>query len=222
MADDRTLTPEQAKAFYDRLGARQDWNRFYEDPAIRRMVEKGDFSSAHAVVEFGCGTGRIAERLLARHLPADATYLGLDLSTTMVEIAAQRLAQFGPRARVVQSDGSPWIDARPESFDRFYSNYVFDLLSREFIEKIVAEARRVLMPGGLLCVVSLTHGRSTLSKVLSSGWMNVWKMQPSLLGGCRPIELAEFISHSDWRILHLEVVSALALSSEVLVAAKRE
>jgi ubiquinone/menaquinone biosynthesis C-methylase UbiE len=222
MADDRTLSPEQAKAFYDRLGARQDWNRFYEDRAIARMIEKGEFGSAHAVVEFGCGTGRIAERLLARHLPADATYLGLDLSTTMVQIAAQRLAQFGPRARVVQSDGSPWIDARPESFDRFYSNYVFDLLSREFIEKIVAEARRVLMPGGLLCVVSLTHGRSKLTKVLSSGWMNIWKIEPSLLGGCRPIELAEFISHSDWRILHLEVVSALALTSEVLVAAKRE
>jgi ubiquinone/menaquinone biosynthesis C-methylase UbiE len=222
MAEDGTLTPEQAKAFYDRLGARQDWNRFYEDRAIERMIQKGEFTAARAVVEFGCGTGRIAERLLARYLPADATYLGLDISTTMVEIAAQRLAQFGPRARVVQSDGSPWIDARPESFDRFYSNYVFDLLSREFIDKLVTEARRVLMPGGFLCVVSLTHGRSTLTKALSSGWMNLWKVEPSILGGCRPIELAEFIPHSDWRILHLEVVSALGLSSEVLVAAKRE
>src|SRR5690242_1011822 len=222
MPEDRTLTLEQAKAFYDRLGARQDWNRFYEDRAIERMIEKGEFATAHAVVEFGCGTGRIAERLLANHLPADATYLGLDLSSTMVEIASQRLAQFGTRARVVQSDGTPWIDARPESFDRFYSNYVFDLLSREALERIVIEARRVLLPGGLLCVVSLTHGRSTLTKALSSGWMALWNVQPSILGGCRPIELAEFIAHSDWRILHLEVVTALGLSSEVLVAAKRD
>lgn len=221
MPDEKTLTPEQAKQFYDRFGARQDWNRFYEDRAVGVMIEKGDFANAHSVVEFGCGTGRIAERLLARHLPADATYLGLDISTTMVELASERLKPFGRRARIIQTDGSLFIDARPETIDRVFSTYVFDLLSGEHIARLVAEARRVLKPDGMLCAVSLTHGRSTVGKILSAGWQSIWSLEPSILGGCRPIELAEFIPNSDWRIVHLEVVSSFGLSSEVLIAAKR-
>ena len=65
MAEEKTLTPAQAMQFYDRMGARQDWSRFYEAAAIDRMIEQGDFGNAQRVVEFGCGTGRIAERLLA-------------------------------------------------------------------------------------------------------------------------------------------------------------
>ena len=57
--------------------------------------------------------------------------------------------------------------------------------------------------------------------MLSAGWLSLWKFEPSLLGGCRPIELLEFISHSDWRTLHMDIVTSLGLSSEVVVAAKR-
>lgn len=221
MAEDKTLTPAQAREFYDRLGARQDWNRFYEQAAIDRMIQQGDFGNAHHVVEVGCGTGRIAERLLARYLPADATYLGLDLSATMVNLATERLARHGRRAQIVKTDGSVILDARSESADRFFTNYVFDLLSREDIATLVGEAHRVLAPDGLLCAVSLTHGRSTVTKMFSAGWLSLWKFEPSLLGGCRPIELLEFIPHSDWRILHMDIVRSLALSSEVVIAAKR-
>ncbi len=221
MSEERTLTPDQARQFYDRLGARQDWNRFYEDRAIQIMIEQGDFASAHSVLEFGCGTGRIAERLLSKYLPGDASYVGLDLSPTMVALASDRLARFGARARVLETDGSPWLDARTESIERMFSTYVFDLLSRDAIATLVAQARRVLRESGLLCAVSLTHGRSAVSRMVSAGWSNLWSWEPSILGGCRPIELAEFIAHSDWRILHLEVVSSFGLASEVVIAAKR-
>ncbi len=221
MAEERTLTAEQARQFYDRIGARQDWNRFYEDRAIQIMIDKGDFTNAHSVLEFGCGTGRIAERLLAKYLPNDASYLGVDVSPTMIALAGERLHRFGDRARVVRTDGSPWLDARTESIDRVFSTYVFDLLSRDAIATLVAQARRVLRDDGMLCAVSLTHGRSAVSRIVSAGWSNLWSWEPSLLGGCRPIELAEFISHSDWRIVHLEVVSSFGLASEVVIAAKR-
>jgi ubiquinone/menaquinone biosynthesis C-methylase UbiE len=221
MAEEKTLTPAQAMQFYDRMGARQDWNRFYEEAAIDRMIEQADFANAHRVVEFGCGTGRIAERLLARHLPSDATYTGLDLSATMVNLATERVAQFGRRAQIIKTDGSMTLDLRSESADRFFSNYVFDLLSREDITALVAEAHRVLAPEGLLGAVSLTHGRSTVTKMFSAGWLSLWKFEPSLLGGCRPIELLEFIPHPDWRVLHMDIVRSLALSSEVVIAAKR-
>ena len=58
------LTHAQAAAFYDRFGSRQDLQRFYEDAAIDRLLANAALPQAHAVVEFGCGTGRLAARML--------------------------------------------------------------------------------------------------------------------------------------------------------------
>lgn len=65
----RTLSHGKAKAFYDRLGRRQDWQAFFEDRAVEDMIEHGCFGRARAVCEFGCGTGRLAQRLLREFLP---------------------------------------------------------------------------------------------------------------------------------------------------------
>ena len=59
---------DNVRAFYDRFGGKQDWQRFYEDPALRDLICHGSFDEAHAVVEFGCGTGRLAEHLLRDYL----------------------------------------------------------------------------------------------------------------------------------------------------------
>jgi ubiquinone/menaquinone biosynthesis C-methylase UbiE len=220
MGVERTLTIDRAKRFYDRMGARQDWNRFYEDPAVDVMIRHADFGHAHSVVEFGCGTGRLAERLLVSHLAPAARYLGLDASTTMASLARSRLKRFGDRAEIRQSDGSPRIEAPDGSFDRFVSTYVFDLLSRADIAAAMAEVYRVLAPGGLLCAVSLTHGRTRFSRCVSKTWQGIWSLSPATLGGCRPIELSEFIDTARFEISHLEVVSSYGLSSEALVALK--
>ncbi|MGE5248130.1 MAG: class I SAM-dependent methyltransferase, partial [Verrucomicrobiota bacterium] len=81
-----TLSHEEARAFYDRFGAKQDWQRFYEDRAIADLIAHASFGKAGAVLEFGSGTGRLAETLLARHLPPTARYLALDVSGTMVSL----------------------------------------------------------------------------------------------------------------------------------------
>ena len=221
MDAERTLTADEARRFYDRMGARQDWNRFYEDPAVEVMIRHGEFDRAHSVVEFGCGTGRLAERLLVGHLPPGARYLALDISATMVSLARERLKGFGDRAEVRQAGGSPRIDAPDGSFDRFVSTYVFDLMNRADIAAMIAEAYRVLVPGGRLCAVSLTHGRTWFERCVSKTWRGIWSLSPSALGGCRPIELSDFIGKERFEISHLEVVSSYGLSSEVLVASKR-
>ena len=159
-SSDRYLSPEQAKRFYDRLGSRQDWQSFFENPGINEMIGHADFDSAHSVFEFGCGTGALATRLLQHHLPADARYVGLDISGKMVSLALERLKPWSGRARVYQTDGSPRIPEPDSSFDRFVSTYVLDLLAPDFIERLVSEAHRVLVPGGKLCLVSMTFGAS--------------------------------------------------------------
>lgn len=218
---ERTLTAEQARAFYDRLGSRQDWQRFFEDPAIEVMLQHGDFAHATSVFEFGCGTGRLAERLLKRFLPANCLYTGIDISATMVGLARQRLQPWTERATVRLSDGSCLLMESDQSISQIVSTYVLDLLSREQITVFLGEVSRVLVADGLLCLVSLSHGQKNLGRFVSSILKKIHSLWPWLVGGCRPIDLTEFLSPSLWEVRHIEAVRALGITSQVVVASKR-
>jgi ubiquinone/menaquinone biosynthesis C-methylase UbiE len=210
------LTNEQAKRFYDRLGRAQDYQAFYEDRAIRELVSRGSFEISRSVLELGCGTGRLAEMLLTHHLSSDASYLGVDISDTMVDLSRARLERFGGRAQVVKVDPNARLPLNDGEFDRFVSTYVFDLLGPKDAEAILREARRLLIPAGLLCVVSLAPGRTTSSRLVSSAWTAIWSRLPWVVGGCRPIELTQLLT--GWHIDSQVFVSAWALTSEVVIA----
>ena len=217
----RYLGPEKAKRFYDRLGSGQDWQRVYENSATSQLIAHAGFDSAHSVFEFGCGTGAFAAGLLQRRLPADARYVGLDISSKMVSLALERLKPWSGRARVYQTDGSPRIPEPDGSVDRFVSTYVFDLLAPDFIDQLLSEAHRVLVPGGKLCLVSMTFGTSTLSRVVCWGWQRLWRLSPSIVGGCHPIELSEYLPSGAWKPNHQTKVTSWGVTSEVLVASAR-
>jgi ubiquinone/menaquinone biosynthesis C-methylase UbiE len=213
------LTHEQAKAFYDRLGSRQDTQGFYEEPAVAALVDHLAPASARMVMEVGCGTGRLAASLLARHLPPDAHYLGLDVSSTMVALSRRRLARFGLRAEVRQTSGEMRFGAPAASRDRFLAVYLLDLLTEPDIRSLLAEAHRLLVPGGLLGLVSLTCGFSPLSRVVATLWTALHRLHPALVGGCRPLRLKHFVG-AGWTILHRQKVAPFGVPSEVMVAAR--
>jgi SAM-dependent methyltransferase len=215
-----TLTPGEAQRFYDWLGRRQDLQAFYEDPALEVLVTHAEFERAAAVFEFGCGTGRLAERLLSRHLRSQSLYLGVDVSSTMVDLARERLRPWSPRAEIQLSDGSLCLEAPFGRFDRFVATYVLDLLSVQDSETLLAEAHRILTPSGLLCVVSLTEGVTRAGRLVSWIWQHLYSLNAGLLGGCRPIHLNRIVSETDWTIRHQTVITAWGITSEVLVAQK--
>ncbi|MGI9050399.1 MAG: class I SAM-dependent methyltransferase [Rubrobacteraceae bacterium] len=217
---ERTLTVEEARAFYDGFGARQDRQGFYEDRALAILAEHAGFERAGAVLEFGCGTGRFAGRMMSEMLPVEACYLGLDISTTMVGLARERLRRWPERAEVVLSDGSNVLPVPDDGFDRFVSSYVFDLLGEQDIRATLEEADRVLSADGRLSLVSLTYGEGVLPGLVSSVWKQVHGLRPRLVGGCRPVRLTRFLSPNRWRILHREIVTSFGVSSEVLVASR--
>jgi len=102
-----TLSHAEARAVYDRLGVVLDSQAFYEDRALAEMIAHGDFAHARSVFEFGCGTGRLAARLLADHLPPDASYAAVDISPRMVALASARLAPWRDRVTITAGDGTP-------------------------------------------------------------------------------------------------------------------
>lgn len=214
----RTLSRERARRVYDRIGARQDTQAFYEDRATDLIIRHGELATAQHVFEFGCGTGRFAHRLLSEHLSPDATYRAIDISPKMVDLARDRLAPFAPRAEVVLSDGAPPNQEAPASFDRFISTFVFDLLSQDDIAAVLREAHRMLRPGGLLCLSSLSTGSGPASRLVARIWSGVHRLNPVLVGGCRPLELLDDLSPADWKVRHHLRLAPYALPSEVVVA----
>ncbi len=216
--EERVLTHGQARAFYDWMGAKQDWQAFYEERAAQDLVAQAVFENAQAVFEFGCGTGAFAERLLASHLEPSARYVAVDSSTTMIRLARARLARFGSRLTVEQTDGSLQFEAASGSYDRFVSTYVADLLSASDITALLSEAHRLLMPEGRLCLVSLTHGTCWLSCLVTGLWTHVHARWPTLVGGCRPLDLRKFLPASRWELVYVNVVTAFGIPSEVIVA----
>ena len=164
------LSRAEAKKFYDRFGSKQDAQAFYEDAALDDLVAHAAFEQANSLVELGCGTGRFAQRLLDLHLPATATYLGTDLSQTMIALAERRLVPYKVRARVMLTDGATHLPLPDRYADRVISAYVLDLFSESDIRDVIAEARRVLVPGGKLCLVGLTHGKTIVSRIVSTLW----------------------------------------------------
>lgn len=217
----RTLSYEEARRFYDRFGTKQDKQAFYEQSAIDRLCAHADFGSATAVLELGCGTGKLAERMLGHELGPEARYLGLDVSGTMVALARDRTVRFGARAEIRQTDGSPGIDVPSGSFDRFVSCYVLDLLSPGDIQAVFGEAARILPPGALLCTAGLTDGTTPVARLVSRSWAWLQARRPAWVGGCRPIAVRELLPRGVWRVEYAGVVSAFGVPSEVVIAARR-
>lgn len=212
------MTHAEARAIYNRVGALQDAQRFYEDAPVRMLLEHADLPGAEAVVEFGCGTGRHAARMLREHLQESAHYVGIDQSATMVQLSRERLAPWANRSAIWQTDGRPVIEADDQSFDRFWSTYVLDLLCPEDIVGVLDEAHRLLRPQGRLCLAGLTLGDSVPQRAVSGVLRRVYAARPSLLGGRRPLRLRPFLDSDRWSILFRAVVSRFAVPSEVIVA----
>jgi ubiquinone/menaquinone biosynthesis C-methylase UbiE len=97
------------------------------------------------VLEIGCGVGRVG----AEVAPRVKEWIGTDISGNMLGHAARRLAHL-PNVRFVELSDVSLSEIPTESVDVVYSTVVFMHLYEWDRYKYVAEAFRVLRPGGRL------------------------------------------------------------------------
>jgi SAM-dependent methyltransferase len=152
-------------------------------------VAHAGFDTAHAVVELGCGTGRFAAALLGEHLPPDASYVGVDVSSRMVALASERLARWRDRATVTFVDGGAGVPVADGTRDRFVANYVFDLWARE-----ARCRRRVLAPGGLPCAADSHRAGGLAVRVRVDGRVVALARSSAAAArsGCRHVDRARW------------------------------
>lgn len=51
----RVLSPSAAQAYYDRFGKKQDWQGFYEDPALDELIAHAGLSISMPSCALGSG-----------------------------------------------------------------------------------------------------------------------------------------------------------------------
>jgi ubiquinone/menaquinone biosynthesis C-methylase UbiE len=216
-----TLTPAQARRHYDRNAHKQDAQGWYENAALERLIDLSDFGEASAVLEAGCGTGRFAAALLRDHLGSHATYIGVDISVSMLARAGTKLKKYTPRAKLRPGDVTLGLTSPGNSADRVIATYLFDLLSPAQSKNLLAEMHRVLCPNGLICLAGLTPANDDGDvTIITQLWSLVQRRWPWIVGGCRPVQLRPLLDEAHWRVVAHETVTPRGLTSEILIARK--
>lgn len=150
------LVPPRRKNLPSQLAAVGEKN-------FRIIVEAGRLRPDGAVLDIGCGPGRLAA-LLTRYLDAAGSYEGFDVMPESIEWCSRRItrrhpnfrfqladlhnAQYNPRGRQSASEYRfPYSDAM---FDVAVAGSLFTHLQPFEGQRYLDEAARVLRPGGRL------------------------------------------------------------------------
>lgn len=151
-----TSHPVGSREFFADL----DEYRFDKLRYLPELVDFGGFRGQR-LLEIGCGIGTD----LARFARGGADVTGIDLSQTAIDLAGKNFAHLGLTGDLRVADGEhlPFPDA---SFDVVYGHGVLQYAAAP--ERIIAEAHRVLKPGGhaIFMVYNRVSWLNALSKVM--------------------------------------------------------
>ena len=156
-----------------------------ETPLMRRGLEMLAASEGESVLEIGCGTGKAQVELSAR-VGAAGSVFGIDLSSGMLRQAQARSLRTGMSNRVtlLQGDGAH-LPFQSATLSAVFLSFTLELFDTLEIPLVLAECRRVLMPGGRLGVVSMLKTDPPGWTVRLYEWFHAHL--PAYVD-CRPIE----------------------------------
>lgn len=129
-------------------GYDEKWS-FYVEATTRETLARLSLTAGERVLDVGCGTGVLLERLAARHDPS--SLVGAEPVPEMLARARQRLPGEVELCQA-WAEELPFPDA---DFDVVISCNMFHYIRRP--HAALAEMRRVLRPGGRLLLTDWCH-----------------------------------------------------------------
>lgn len=190
------------------------WGTLTESRATDRALQLAEVRDGQRVLEVATGTGRLLRRLLECN-PSGIT-IGVDLSPAMLQKAGIVQKQGNVRAAGVLMASAYQLPFKNEIFDRILNNYMFDLLPEEDFLPVIREFHRVMAAGGRLVITTMGAGNRWYHRF----WSGVARVAPSLLTGCRPVDLSGYLPQAGFKVEKVELVSQNTFPSEVFLAVK--
>lgn len=213
------VTTEAIKESYGKI------SKFYamlEGIAEKALRKKGlkllAIQEGEIVLEIGFGTGfTLCE--LAKSVGETGKAYGIDITPQMAEITRKRLEKKAliDRAEIYEEDtrNMPFDDSL---FDAVYTASTLELFDTPEIAKVLKEIKRVLKPGGRLCVVSISkEGHENSFFLRFYEWLH--KKIPKYVS-CRPIYLEDSIRETGYKIVKTEEFMLARLMPERIVVAR--
>ena len=134
---------------------------------LKDYLEAMQIDTAEAVLDLGCGTG-VAARAIARRRGFSGRVLGIDLSPTLAQTAAQLAAAEGLDSRVEFRPGdSRKLDLADGAYDALVAHTLLSHVDDPLA--VVREAARLVRPGGMIGIfdgdyASMTFGHADPAK----------------------------------------------------------
>jgi ubiquinone/menaquinone biosynthesis C-methylase UbiE len=187
------------------------WGGLLESRSHARALQVAAPQAGESVLELATGTGALFAGIA--RLKGLRRCIGLDCSREMLVRTRRRLARrANPHAALCRSDarGLPFADS---SFDVILNCYMLDLLAEGDIRSTLRELQRVLKPSGRLVILVMARQ----SRVIQAIWMALYRHWPDLVGGCRPVPVADFLTSEVWRVELSERITQCGFRSDLML-----
>ncbi len=173
-------------------------------PGRLQALERMAIGEGTSVLEVGVGTG-----INLRHYPRSCKVTGIDLSSSMLEKARERIAKNGLRnCRVTEMDAAA-LTFSDDSFDIVYAPYLISVVPDPVA--VAREMRRVCKPGGR--IVILNHFKSE-NPVLSRIETAISPMTVHI-GFVSDLDLPGFLAQAELTPISIDKVNLLSMWSLV-------
>ena len=169
------------------------------------LAEAAVQSHGARVLEIGCGTGALTEKLIAR----GAHVTAVDQNPEMVERARARLADSSPDAVTFVERTASEIDSFPErSFDAVVGSLSLSEMSERERAFVLNCAQRVLRPGGVIAIADEVRPRGFINSALQAvvrgpqavlAWLMVGSISRPIPDLAAELAAAGFVIHSERR-----------------------
>ncbi len=164
------LDKRRVRRNFDCAASRYDQYAVLQQEISRRLVERFDYIrlSPQRILDVGCGTGDLSGRLMKRY--PQAQVVGMDFSLQMARVFRRKIPwtrKLRKNVYTVCADAEQLVFAG-QRFDLVVSSLTLQWCNH--IDRVFAEVKRVLRPGGLFMFT--TFGPDSL-KELRSCWSKV-------------------------------------------------
>lgn len=130
---------------------------------VDALLGAAELEAGTRMLDLGCGTGHLLSRA-AQHEPS-AIFVGVDLDADCAELARRRARSAPTRIEIHKCDGRelPFSD---DYFDIISITLVLGTLAWQARAQILAEARRVLTPGGRIVTADFSSRGCIVARLI--------------------------------------------------------